>query len=57
MKAKKQNNDFQQYFVSFYKGGAHYVFYSKLVHSIEEVKAYIAETYDQVSDLVLDQVI
>ena len=47
---------FKEYFVSFYKSGAHYVFY-KLVHEVEEVKSYIKSEYGKVSNLVIDKVI
>lgn len=47
---------FKEYFVSFYKGCEHIVFY-KLVRKIDEVREFIKAKYGKVSDLVIDQVI
>lgn len=48
---------FKQFFVSFYKNGSHFVFYSRLVHEKSEVAEDIRKDYGKVSDLVIDQVI
>lgn len=57
MAQSKKHVDFKQFFVSFYKGFTHYTFYSRLVHSVQEVKDDIEKEYGKVSDLVIDQVI
>lgn len=51
------HKNFKQFFVSFYKGTSHFLFYSRLVHKREEVLQDIADEYGEVEDLVLDQVI
>lgn len=47
---------FKEFFVSFYRGAEHVVFY-KLVKNISEVREFIKERYGKVTDLVIDQVI
>lgn len=51
-----KHQSYKEYFVSFYKGQQHIIFY-KLVKSREELRDYIEVNFGKVSDLVIDQVV
>jgi hypothetical protein len=57
MAKKSKYQSFKQFFISFYKGCAHYCYYSRLVLSVKEVYADIEREHGKVTDLVVDQVI
>ena len=46
---------YKEYFVSFYKGESHIIFY-KLVKRKKEIERFIEKNYGKVSYLVIDQV-